>query len=81
MLQFAKRLRLDLANALAGNRKQLANFFKRVIGIHANAETHTQHALFTRSERGQYACSGFAQNCLNRCIDRQQRVLVFDEIA
>ena len=50
MLQLAQGLCLDLANTLAGNAELLANFLERVIGVHADAKTHTQNAFFTRSK-------------------------------
>src|SRR5690242_9669991 len=50
MLQFPERLRLDLPDALAGDRKLLADFLQRVVGVHADAETHAQHALLARRQ-------------------------------
>jgi hypothetical protein len=50
-----------------------------VVGVHA--EAHAQHAFLARRERGQHACRGLAQVGLDRRIDRQDRVLVLDEIA
>src|SRR5690606_19405844 len=44
MFQLAKGLRLDLANTFARHRELLADFFQRMVGIHANAEPHAQHA-------------------------------------
>jgi hypothetical protein len=37
MLQLAQRLRLDLPDALSRHRKLLADFFQRVVGVHADA--------------------------------------------
>src|SRR6516164_1686864 len=45
MLQFPQCLRLDLADALAGDRELLADLLQRVVGVHADAEAHAQHAL------------------------------------
>jgi hypothetical protein len=81
MLQLPQRLRLNLTNAFARNTELLADFFQRVVGVHADAEAHAQHAFFARGERGQYAGGGFAEIGLDRGIDRQDRVLVLDEIA
>jgi hypothetical protein len=50
MLQLPQRLRLDLADAFAGNRELLADFFQRVVGVHADAEAHAQHAFLARGE-------------------------------
>ena len=35
MLQLPERLRLDLPDALAGDRELLADFLERVVGVHA----------------------------------------------
>src|SRR5262249_18316363 len=81
MLELTQRLRLHLADALAGHRELLADFFQRVVGVHADAETHAQHALFARRERSEHARRGLAQVRLDGGVDRQDRVLVLDEIA
>src|SRR5579883_669922 len=81
MLQLAQRLRLDLADALARHRELLADLLQRVVGVHADAEAHAQHALLARGERGEHPRRGLAQVLLDRGVDRQNRVLVLDEIA
>src|SRR5690348_6771365 len=81
VLELAQRLGLDLPYTLAGDRELLADFFQRVIGVHADAEAHAQHALFARRERGEHARRRFAQVRLDRGVDRQNGVLVLDEIA
>src|SRR5438445_633743 len=81
VLELAQRLGLDLADALARHRELLADLFQRVDGIHADAEAHAQHALFAWRQGRQHAGGGFAQIGLNRGVDRQDRVLVLDEIA
>jgi hypothetical protein len=48
MLQLPQRLGLDLPDAFAGDAELLADFLERVIGVHADAEAHSQHALFAR---------------------------------
>ncbi|MDX6463695.1 MAG: hypothetical protein QOE55_7392, partial [Acidobacteriaceae bacterium] len=45
MLQLPQRLRLDLANTLSGHRELLPNLFQRVVGVHADAEAHAEHAF------------------------------------
>src|SRR5215813_2265128 len=81
MLQLPQRLRLDLADALARHRELLADFFQRVVGVHADAKAHAQHALLARRERSKHTRRRLAQVRLDRRIDRQDRVLVLDEIA
>jgi hypothetical protein len=81
MLELAQRLGLDLADALAGHRELLADLFQRVIGVHADAEAHAQHALLARRKAGQHPRGGLAQIGLDRGVDGEHRVLVLDEIA
>ena len=45
MLQLAQRLRFDLADALSRHRELLADFFQRVVGVHADAEAHAEHGM------------------------------------
>src|SRR5262249_44205562 len=65
VLELAQRLGLDLADALARHRELLADLFQRVVGIHADAEAHAQHALLARRQGRQHAGGGFAQIGLN----------------
>jgi len=81
VLQLAQRLRLDLADTLAGHGELLADLLEGVVGVHADAEAHAQHALLARRERGEDAGRRLAQVRLDRRVDRQDRVLVLDEIA
>jgi hypothetical protein len=52
-----------------------------VVGIHADAEAHPEHALLARRQRGQHPRRRLAQVGLDRGIDRQHRVAVFDEVS
>jgi hypothetical protein len=52
-----------------------------MIGVHADAEAHAQHAFLARRERGEHARRGLAEVRLDRRVDGQDRVLVLDEIA
>src|SRR5262249_8003199 len=81
VLELAQRLGLYLADALARHRELLADLFQRVVGVHADAEAHTQHALLARRQGREHAGRGFAQVRLDGGVDRQYRVLVLDEIA
>src|SRR6266849_3737103 len=81
MLQLAQRLRFDLPDALSGHTELLADFFERVVGVHADAEAHAEYAFFARGQRRQNPGSGFAKVALDRGVDGQDRVLVLDEIA
>src|SRR6185312_15220429 len=81
VLELPERLGFDLADALARHRELLAHFFERVVGVHADAEAHAQHALLARRERGEDARRGLAQIGLDRRIQGQHCVLVLDEVA
>src|SRR3984885_14398746 len=81
VLELAQRFRLDLADALAGNGKLLADFLQRVVGVHAYSKAHAQNALLARRERRQHACRRFAQIGLDRRVDGQHRVFILDEVA
>ena len=81
MFELAQGLGFDLADTFAGDRELLANLFQRVVGIHADAETHTQDTFLTRGQGRQHAGRGLAQIGLDGRIDRQDSVLVLDEIT
>src|SRR5262249_51275237 len=81
VLQLAQGLGLDLADTLAGDAELLADLFEGVIGVHADAEAHAQHPLLARRQRRQHAGGGLAQVRLDGRVDRQDRVLVLDEVA
>ena len=81
MLELAQRLGLDLADALAGDRELLADLFERVVGVHADAETHPQHPLLARSQRGEHAGGAGAKIGVDGRIDGLHGVLVLDEVA
>src|SRR6185437_608012 len=80
VLELPERLGFDLADALARHRELLADFFERVVGVHADAEAHPEDALLARGERGEDARRRLAEVRLDRRIQRQHGVLVLDEI-
>src|SRR3972149_6774837 len=51
MAQLAQRLRLDLPDALAGDREALADLLERVLAAVADAEPHLDDFLLARRER------------------------------
>ncbi len=81
VLELPECLGLDLADAFAGDRELLADLFKRVVGIHADAEAHSKDTFFARCQRGEHARRRLAQVGLDGGIDRQDGVLVLDEIT
>src|SRR6478735_556171 len=81
VLELAQRLRLDLADAFARHAELLADFLQRMVGVHADAEAHAQHALLARRQAGEDAGDRLLEIRLDRRIDRDHRILVLDEIA
>src|SRR4051794_12193259 len=81
VLELAQRLGFDLADALACHVELLADLFQRVVGVHADAEAHPQHALLARGQAGQDPGGRLAQVRLDRGIQRDDRRLVLDEVA
>src|ERR1700735_511929 len=65
-LQLAQRLRFDLTDTFARHVELLTNLFQRVIGIHTDTKTHTQHPFLARRERCQHTRCRLAQVCLDR---------------
>src|SRR5688572_2666943 len=81
VLQLPQRLRLDLADALARHRELLADLLERVVGVHADAEAHAQHALLARCQGCKHPCRCLAQVGERRRLERLDRILVLDEVA
>src|SRR6516225_4249570 len=81
VLQLAQSLGLDLAYALTGYAELLADLLERVIGVHADAEAHAQHALLARGKRSQHARGRLPQIGLNGSVDGQHRIAIFDKIT
>jgi len=52
-----------------------------MVGVHADAKAHAQHAFFARRQRCQNPRRGFFQVFLNCAVQGQDGVLVFDEVA
>ncbi len=73
VLQLPKRLGLDLADPLAGDRELLADRRERVVGVHADAEEHPQDPLLARGQRGQHPGRGLAQVGLDRRVGVESR--------
>src|SRR5580698_9205687 len=70
VLELAQGLGFDLADAFAGDAELLADFLEGVVGVHADAKAHAQHALLARRERGQHARGRLAKVALDRRVDR-----------
>src|SRR5690606_28281365 len=81
MLELAKSLGFNLPDAFAVHRELLADFLKRVVRIHADAESHAQDPFLARRQGGEHPRRRLAQIGLNGGVNRQDRVLVLDEVA
>ena len=81
MAQFSECLGFDLSDAFAGDVELLADFFQRVIGVHADTEAHTQHLGFPRGQGFQNVFGRPGQTGAGSRIHGRLHVLVFHEIA
>ena len=81
MLQLAYGLGLNLPDALPRNAELLADFLKRVIGIHADPKAQAKHPFLAGSKGGQHTRRGFAQVGLDRRVDRQYSIAILDEVT
>ena len=61
MTQFAQRFCFYLTNTLTGYIELLAYFFQSMVGIHINAESHTQYFSFTGCQAAKNFLGSFAQ--------------------
>ena len=59
----------------------MTDLFQRVVGVHADAEAHAQDAFLTRRQGGQDPRRGFAQIGLDGGVQRDDGVLVLDEVT
>src|SRR6185312_4532371 len=66
VLELAQRLGLDLADALARHVELLADLLERMVGVHADAEAHPQHALLAWRQARQHPRRRLAQIGLDR---------------
>src|SRR5688500_4902279 len=79
--QLAQGLRLDLADALAGDVERTAHFLERVLGAVADTEPHLQNLLLTRGEGAQDLASLFFQVRHDDVVDRRDDSAILDEIS
>src|SRR2546422_11253573 len=81
MTELAQRLRLDLADALARDRKAGANLLERVVRPLPDAEAQAQHLLLARRERGEHLARLIAQVQAHHRLGGRERSAVLDEGA
>src|SRR6202035_1565326 len=81
MAQLAQGLRLDLADALAGDVEGAPHLLERVLGAVADAEAHLEHQLLARRQGLQHLAGLVLQVGEDHRLDRRDGVLVLDEVA
>src|SRR5580704_8966491 len=81
MFEFAQRLGFDLPNAFARNRELFADLLQGVVAVHAEAKAHAYDPLLAWRQCSQHACHSVAQIRLDRGVDGQDNVLVFNQVA
>src|SRR3954470_3255560 len=79
--QLAQRFRFDLANTFASDRETATDFFERMLRAVVHAKSHSQHALFTRTQGTKHAFRAFLQVYPNHRFRRGYCCAVFDEVA
>src|SRR5690242_20460475 len=78
--QLAQRLRLDLADALAGHLEVLTDLLERVVALLADAEPHPEDLLLARRERGEHLPRLLRQVHVDDGVGRGDERLVLDEV-
>ncbi|AEW75283.1 hypothetical protein EcWSU1_03855 [Enterobacter ludwigii] len=81
MAQFTQRLRFDLTDTFAGNVELFTHFFQRMVGVHIDTETHTQHFCFTGGQASQNVVCCSTQALGRRRVQRQLEGGILDEIT
>src|SRR5262245_26314477 len=79
--ELAQRLRLDLADALAGDREPLPHLLERVVRLLPDAEAQPQDLLLTWREGGEDFPRLFFEGERHRGVGRRERLPVLHEIA
>src|SRR5690606_28811638 len=79
--QLAKRLRLNLADALAGHAELASDLFQRPAAAIFEAEAKLEHAPFAAREAGEDVFHLFPEELLAGGLGRCERTLVGEEVA
>src|SRR5712691_8922404 len=81
MAQLAKRLRLDLADALAGHREVLPDLLQRMFAAVGKPEAETEDLLLARRQRVEHLVRLLAQGEPDDRLHGRHHLLVLDEVA
>src|SRR6185437_4590623 len=79
--ELAERLRLDLADALAGHLEVLADLLEGVIALLADAEAHAQDLLLARRQGLEHLPRLLGEVHVDHRLGRREHALVLDEVA
>src|SRR6478609_8498124 len=79
--ELAERLRLDLANALAGHVELLAHFLERPRPAVLQPEPELEHAPLATGQRVEHRLDLFLEELVRRRLGGRQRAAVLDEVA
>ena len=79
--QFAQGLGFDLADAFAGYVELFSHFFQGVVGVHVDAEAHSQYFRFPGGEAAEDVLGRFPQAFVDGRIYWRVDGGVFDEVA
>src|ERR1700730_17839831 len=79
--QLPQRLRLDLADALSGDREALAHFLERVLAAVADAEPHLDDLFLARRERLEDRFGLFLEVKVDDRLGRRYHLTILDEVA
>src|SRR2546422_7918258 len=79
--QLAERLRLDLPDALAGDREALAHFLERVLAAVADAKPHLDHLLLAGRQRLEDGLGLLLQIQVDDSLGGRHDLTILDEVA
>src|SRR5258708_3870604 len=79
--ELPQSLGLDLADALARDVELLADLFKRVLALAANAEAQTDHLLLLGRKRLEDVGGLVADVGVDHCVDGRADPAILDEVA
>src|SRR6185437_13319984 len=79
--ELAERLRLDLADALAGHLEVLADLLEGVVALLADAEAHAEHLLLARRQGLEHLPRLLGEVHVDHRLGRREDALVLDEVA
>src|SRR6266511_2072882 len=79
--QLPQRLRLDLADALAGHLEVLTDLLERVVALLPDAEPHPEDLLLTGGQGGEHLPGLLREVHVDDRVRRRDERLVLDEVA